>query len=95
MKISELQEILEQYKQKNGDMEVRLVTETPCTSTNNSLTDADIKLSLKYSTNESDINELIKITRSAWLTGSIENTIDKLKEKGLATHYLNICQYIE
>lgn len=95
MKISELQEILEQYKQKNGDMEVRLVTETPYTSTNNSLTDADIKLSLKYSTNEPDINELIKITRSAWLTGNTESTIDKLKEKGLATYYLNICQYIE
>lgn len=47
MKISKLQEILEQYKQENGDMEVRLVTETPCTSTINSLTDADIKLSLK------------------------------------------------
>lgn len=87
MKISELQEILEHYKKENGDLEVRIVTETPIINTSSSLTDNDLKLSLIY-----DATELVKIMETGLLA---DDAINKLKERGLATTYLNIYKYIE
>lgn len=87
MKISELQEILEHYKQENGDLEIRIVTETPITKIEEILTSTDLKLSLVY-----NYNELVKIMETGLLA---DDAINKLKERGLATTYLNIYKYIE
>lgn len=87
MKISELQEILEHYKQENGDLEVRIVVETPITKINEVLINTDLKLSLVYNS-----DKLIKAMETGLLA---DEAINNLKERGLATNYLNIYKYIE
>lgn len=87
MKISELQEILNHYKQENGDLEVRIVIGTPLTQVTDILTSNDIKLSLTY-----DTDSFIKAMKPGLL---VDKIIANLKERGLAVNYLNIYKYIE
>lgn len=89
MKISELQEILEHYKKENGDLEVRLVIDTPYEDNQCNLLDKeDIDTQTNF-----DLDEYDNLINNIGLTD--EEAIKNLKERELAKVYLNIYTYIK
>lgn len=89
MKISELQKILEHYKEENGDSEVRLVISTPCKDTFYLLnSDTVIEPTNIYDVDEYNYKYLFKGLSS-------EEAFTELKKEGLAVTYLDIHQYIK
>lgn len=88
MKISELQNILEHYKQENGDLEVRLVIDTHNGEEYNKLNSNCIDTTQVYDEEEFDnlVNNMGLTERQAF---------DNLKEEGLAATYLDIYTYIK
>lgn len=87
MKISELQNILEHYKQENGDLEVRLVIDTHNGEEYNKLISNCIDTTQVY--DEEEFNNLVN---SKGLTK--QQALDNLEKKGLAKIYLDIYTYI-
>lgn len=88
MKISELQKILERYKKENGDLEVRLTTET-CFDEQHEILDYDaIDTNVVY--DETEFNNLV-INRGL----TEQQALDILDKKGLAKTYLDIYTYIK
>lgn len=87
MKISELQEILEHYKQENGDLEVRLVIDTHNGEEYNELNSTCIDTTQVY--DEEEFNNLVN---NIGLTE--QQAFDNLKEEGLATTCLDIYTFI-
>lgn len=87
MKISELQKILEHYKQENGDLEVRLTSETRFGIQHEILDYNSIDIQVVY--DKTEFNNLII---SKGLTEA--RALDILDEKGLAKTYLDIYTYI-
>lgn len=87
MKISELQNILEHYKQENGDLEVRLVIDTHNSEEYNKLISNCIDTTQVY--DEEEFNNLVN---SKGLTK--QQALDNLEKKGLAKIYLDIYTYI-
>ena len=87
MKISELQKILEHYKQENGDLEVRLTAETRFGIQHEILSDDSIDIQVVY-----DETEFDNLTINKGLTEA--RALDILDEKGLAKTYLDIYTYI-
>lgn len=87
MKISELQKILEHYKQKNGDLEVRLTAETRFGIQHEILDYYSIDIQVVY-----DETEFNNLTINKGLTEA--RALDILDEKGLAKTYLDIYTYI-
>ena len=87
MKISELQKILEHYKQENGDLEVRLTTETRFGIQHEILDYNSIDIQVVY-----DETEFNNLTINKGLTEA--RALDILDEKGLAKTYLDIYTYI-
>lgn len=88
MKISELQEILEHYKQENGDLEIRITAETRFGEQHESLDYATIDTNVVY--DEKEFNNLII---NMGLTE--QQALDNLEKGGLAKVYLDIYTYIE
>ena len=87
MKISELQKILEHYKQKNGDLEVRLTTETRFGIQHEILDYDSIDIQVVY-----DETEFDNLTINKGLTEA--RALDILNKKGLAKTFLDIYTYI-
>lgn len=87
MKISELQKILEHYKQENGDLEVRITVDTRCDEQNEILDCGDINIQAVY-----DEEEFDNLVNNMGLTE--QQAIDNLKERELAKIYLDIYTYI-
>lgn len=87
MKISVLQKILEYYKKKNGDLEVRLVIDTRKGKEYNELFSCCIDTTQVY--NEEDFNNLVN---NMGLTE--QQAFDNLKERKLAATFLDIYTYI-
>lgn len=87
MKISELQEILEHYKQENGDLEIRITAETRFGEQHESLDYATIDTNVAY--NEKEFNNLI-INKGL----TEQQALDNLEKRGLAKVYLDIYTYI-
>lgn len=88
MKISELQEILEHYKQENGDLEVRLIIDTHNSEEYNELISNCIDTTQVY--DEEEFNNLVN---NMGLTE--QQAFDNLKERELAVTYLDIYTYIK
>lgn len=88
MKISELQKILEHYKQKNGDLEVRLTVDTRCGEQYDILDHGNIGIQAVY--DEEEFNNLVN---NMGLTK--QQAFDNLKERKLAVTYLDIYTYIK
>ena len=88
MKISELQKILEHYKQENGDLEVRLVIDTHNDTEYNEIINNYIDTTQIY--DEEEFNNLV-INKG--LTEA--RALDILDEKGLSKMYLDIYTYIK
>lgn len=88
MKISELQEILEHYKQENGDLEVRLTIDTRCGEQHDILDRGDINIQAVY-----DEEEFDNLVNNIGLTE--QQALDNLKKEGLAETYLDIYTYIK
>lgn len=88
MKISELQNILEHYKQENGDLEVRLVIDTHNGEEYNKLISTCIDTTQVY--DEEEFNNLVN---NKGLTK--QQALDNLKERKLATIFLDIYTYIK
>ena len=88
MKISELQEILEHYKQENGDLEVSLTAETRFNEQYEVLDYDAIDTKAVY--NEEEFDNLVN---NMGLTE--QQALDNLKKRGLADIYLNIYTYIK
>lgn len=88
MKISELQNILEHYKQENGDLEVRITAETRCGEQHEILDCGDINTQAVY-----DEEEFDNLMNNMGLTE--QQAIDNLKERELAKVYLDIYTYIK
>lgn len=88
MKISELQEILEHYKQENGDLEVRITAETRFGEQHESLDYATIDTNVAY--DEEEFNNLV-----INMGFTEAHALDTLDEKGLAKVYLDIYTYIK
>ena len=87
MKISELQNILEHYKQENGNLEVRLVIDTHNGEEYNELINACIDTTQVYV--EEEFNNLVN---NKGLTK--QQALDNLEKEGLAKTYLDIYTYI-
>lgn len=87
MKISELQEILEHYKQENGDLEIRITAETRFGEQHELLDYATIDTNVAY--NEKEFNNLVI---NMGLTE--QQALDNLEKGGLAKVYLDIYTYI-
>lgn len=88
MKISELQKILEHYKQENGDLEVRITTETRFGEQYETLDYDAINTKAVY-----DEEEFDNLVNNMGLTE--QQAIDNLKERELAEIYLDIYTYIK
>lgn len=88
MKISELQNILEHYKQENGDLEVRITAETRFGEQHEILDYDAIDINVVY--DETEFNNLV-INKG--LTEA--RALDILDEKGLSKIYLDIYTYIK
>ena len=87
MKISELQKILEHYKQENGDLEVRLTVETRFGEQHEIFDYDAIDVQVVY-----DETEFNNLTINKGLTEA--RALDNLEKKGLAKTYLDIYTYI-
>lgn len=83
MKISKLQKTLEHYKKENGDLEVRLVIDTHNGEKYNELISNCIDTTQVY--DEEEFNNLVN---NMGLTE--QQAFDNLKERELATTYLDI-----
>lgn len=88
MKISELQNILEHYKQENGDLEVRITAETHFNEQHEILDHDAIDINVVY-----DETEFDNLVNNMGLTE--QQAIDNLKERELAEIYLDIYTYIK
>lgn len=88
MKISKLQEILEYYKQKNGDLEIRLVIDTHNGEEYNELISNCIDTTQVY-----DEEEFDNLVNNMGLTE--QQALNNLKKEGLAETYLDIYTYIK
>lgn len=88
MKISELQNILEHYKQENGDLEASLTAETRFGEQYEVLDYDAIDTKAVY--DEEEFNNLVN---NMGLTE--QQAIDNLKERELAKIYLDIYTYIK
>ena len=88
MKISELQNILEHYKQENGDLEVRLVIDTHNGEEYNKVINNYIDITQIY--DEEEFNNLVN---NMGLTE--QQAFDNLKEIELAATFLDIYTYIK
>ena len=88
MKISELQNILEHYKQENGDLEVRLVIDTHNGEEYNKLISNCIGTIQVY--DEEEFNNLVN---NMGLTE--QQAFDNLKDRELAATFLDIYTYIK
>lgn len=88
MKISELQNILEHYKQENGDLEVRLVIDTHNGEEYNKLSSNCIDTTQVY--DEKEFNNLVN---NMGLTE--QQAFDNLKDRELAATFLDIYTYIK
>lgn len=88
MKISELQNILEHYKQENGDLEVSLTAETRFNEQYEVLDYDAIDTKAIY--NEEEFDNLVN---NMGLTE--QQALDNLKKRGLAKIYLDIYIYIK
>ena len=88
MKISELQNILEHYKQENGDLEVRLVIDTHNDEEYNKLISNCIDTTQVY--DEEEFNNLVN---NLGLTE--QQAFDNLKDRELAATFLDIYTYIK
>ena len=88
MKISELQNILEHYKQENGDLEVRLVIDTHNDEEYNKLISSCIDTTQVY--DEEEFNNLVN---NMGLTE--QQAFDNLKDRELAATFLDIYTYIK
>lgn len=88
MKISELQNILEHYKQENGDLEVRLTVDTRCDEQHEILDCGDINTQAVY--DEEEFDNLVNI-----MGLTEQQAIDNLKERELAKVYLDIYTYVK
>lgn len=88
MKISELQKILEHYKQENGDLEVSLTAETRFGEQYEVLDYNAIDTKAVY--DEEEFNNLVN---NMGLTE--QQAFDNLKERELAEIYLDIYTYIK
>ena len=88
MKISELQNILEHYKQENGDLEVRITAETRFNEQHEILDYYVIDINVVY-----DKTEFNNLVINKGLTEA--RILDILDEKGLAKIYLDIYTYIK
>lgn len=87
MKISELQNILEHYKQENGDLEVRITAETRYGEQHEIIDAGAIDTNVVY-----DEKELNNLVNNMGFTEA--HALDILDQKGLAKIYLNIYTYI-
>ena len=85
MKISELQKILEHYKKENGDLEVRLVIDSP----NGEEYDDNACIDTTQVYNEDEFDNLVN---NMGLTE--QQAFDNLEKKGLAKTYLDIYTYV-
>ena len=88
MKISDLQNILEHYKQENGDLEVRITAETRY-GEQHEIIDADV-IDTNVVYDEKEFNNLVN---NMGFTEA--HALDTLDEKGLAKIYLDIYTYIK
>ena len=88
MKISELQNILEHYKQENGDLEVRLVVDTHNGEEYNEIINKCIDTTQIY--DEEEFNNLVN---NLGLTE--QQAFDNLKDRELAATFLDIYTYIK
>lgn len=88
MKISELQNILEHYKQENGDLEVRLVIDTHNGEEYNELNSNCIDTTQVY-----DEEEFDNLVNNMGLTE--QQAFDNLKDRKLAATFLDIYTYIK
>ena len=88
MKISELQNILEHYKQENGDLEMRLVIDTHNGEEYNELINKCIATTQIY--DEEEFNNLVN---NMGLTE--KQAFDNLKDRELAATFLDIYTYIK
>lgn len=88
MKISELQNILEHYKQENGDLEVRLVIDTHNDEEYNEIINNCIDTTQVY--DEAEFNNLVN---NMGLTE--QQAFDNLKDRELAATFLDIYTYIK
>lgn len=88
MKISELQNILEHYKQENGDLEVRITAETRCSEQHEIIDAGAIDTNVVY-----DEKELNNLVNNIGFTEA--HALDILDQKGLAKIYLDIYTYIK
>lgn len=88
MKISELQNILEHYKQENGDLEVRLVIDTHNGEEYNKLNSNCIDTTQVY-----DEEEFDNLVNNMGLTE--QQAFDNLKDRELAATFLDIYTYIK
>ena len=88
MKISDLQNILEHYKQENGDLEVRITAETRFNEQHEILDYNAIDINVVY-----DKTEFNNLVINKGLTEA--RALDILDEKGLAKIYLDIYTYIK
>lgn len=88
MKISELQNILEYYKQENGDLEVRLVIDIHNGEEYNEIISNCIDTTQVY--DEEEFNNLVN---NLGLTE--QQAFDNLKDRELAATFLDIYTYIK
>lgn len=88
MKISDLQNILEHYKQENGDLEVRLVIDTHNGEEYNEIINNCIATTQIY--DEEEFNNLVN---NMGLTE--QQAFDNLKDRELAATFLDIYTYIK
>lgn len=88
MKISELQKILEHYKKENGDLEVGLVIDTHNGEEYNEIINNCIDTTQVY--DEEKLNNLVN---NMGLTE--QQAFDNLKERELASTFLDIYTYIK
>lgn len=88
MKISELQNILEHYKQENGDLEVRLVIDIHNGEEYNEIISNCIDTTQVY--DEEEFNNLVN---NLGLTE--QQAFDNLKDRELAATFLDIYTYIK
>lgn len=88
MKISELQKILERYKKENGDLKVRITAETRFGEQHEILDYDAIDTKAVY-----DKEEFNNLVNNMGLTE--QQAFDNLKEKKLATVFLDIYTYIK
>lgn len=88
MKISDLQNILEHYKQENGDLEVRITAETRYSEQHEIIDDGAIDTNVVY--DEKEFNNLVN---NMGFTEA--HALDTLDKKGLAKTYLDIYTYIK